>query len=150
MIEIATQYIDGCYVPVSLKDQGQAHANHKENQIVRAKLSVVRHPRSVKQLQLYWVSCALVAENEPHPALCDKDAVDFHTRVALEFYDHDKIMVKGNQTVLALKSIAFDNLNQPGMNDYMGKAMDLHAGWLGVSPGELTLEAGRRIARYSR
>lgn len=153
MIEIATQYINGCYVPVALEDQRLSRANHVENQIIRAKLAVVQNPRSIKQLRLYWQCCRMVAENHPHPDFKDKDSVDFHTRISLQFFDKNRCAVRDDTTYLALKSIAFDNLNQAGMNDYMNEAMELHAIWLGIPAHQLALEAerqGARMVRYTR
>ena len=140
MIEIALQYKNGIYAPATADEVDKAARSHKDYQIIRGKLTEVRDARSLKQLRMYWGSCNLVAENFPKPGLETKDSVDWHTRIALRFYDENKIAVDGPRVIVQLKSIAFENLKHLAMNDFMDRALKVHADWLGVSKGEIERE----------
>jgi len=144
MIEIALQYKNGIYAPATLAEQDKAATAHKANQVIRGKLTEIRDARSLRQLRMYWASCNIVAENSPDPKLNSKEAVDWHTRVGLRFYDPDKIAVIGEKVVIQTRSIAFENLKHLEMNKFMDGALGLHAGWLGVSKRELKQELHRR------
>lgn len=144
MIEIGLVYKNGVYAPATLAEEDKARLAHKPNQPIRGKLTELRDARSLRQLRMYWASCNAVAESSPDPKLDTKDAVDWHTRIALRFYDENKIAVDGPRVIVQLKSIAFENLKHLAMNDFMDRALRLHAGWLGVSKGELETELHRR------
>ncbi len=144
MIEIGLVYKNGVYAPATLAEEGKARLAHKPNQPIRGKLTEFRDARSLKQLRMYWASCNAVAENSPDPKLNSREAVDWHTRVGLRFVDPNRVAVIGEKVIIHVRSIAFENLKHLEMNKFMDGALGLHAGWLGISKGELEKELRQR------
>ena len=137
MIECSLQLKNNVLYPFSEEDQEKLRG-YKENQILKAKVSGVKKPRSYRQLKGYWAACKTTAENNEPPGWQTKEQVDFQCRVALNFYDPDLIIAKPNGTIVFhYRSIAFKNLGHIEANDYFSKSFELMSRKIGVSVKEL-------------
>jgi len=137
MQEIAVQLKNTALWPYSEEDQEKLR-EYKENQILRAKVSGVKKPRSYKQLKGYWAACKTTAENNETPGWQTKEHVDFQCRVALNFYDPNLIIAKPDGSIaFHYRSIAFKNLGHIEANDYFSKSLDLMSRKIGITIEEL-------------
>jgi len=113
---------------------------YKDNQIINAKTTGAKKPRSYQQLKLYWVCCGKVSEN--HNTWSTKEVVDFNLRVALDFRDPQKVAVRPDgQVQFFYRSIAFKNLPHMEACNYFDRAFDLMAKSIGVTADELIGES---------
>ena len=104
----------------------------KVNQILKAKLTGIKKPRSVTQLNTYWAACTLVADNSADKS---KEQVDFDVKILLR---HIKSMrTVGNETFLEVDSISFKNLSHLEACGYFDRAFPVLAGMIGVTEDQL-------------
>ncbi len=142
-MEVALQLKKGILYPHSIEDQEKIK-DLKENQIVKAKITGVRKPRSLQQLRLYWKLCKEVSENTERPEFSTYRLVDWRLRNSLQFYDTDYTYVTPNgQVNFKVKSISFKNLKHIEACGYFDRAFDLMAKALGVELDVLVGEGNR-------
>jgi hypothetical protein len=116
----------------------EAARAYKRNQIVQLRVKGTQKPRSVKQLNLYWKCCGLVAENTVNPMWNTKEKVDFQCRTGLHFVDPDLVAVKADGTVVfSYRSIAFRNLRHIESCKYIDRAIQHMADFLGCTAKQL-------------
>lgn len=138
MKEVALQLqADGMLKPFTSEDLENIR-DYKPFQILRAKLSGVKKPRSYDQLKAYWASCKTVADNLDDPMWNTKEQVDFHCRVHCKFYNPDLISVDPDGKIqFSYRSISYANLSHIEACDYFTKAFDLMADRLGITKEQL-------------
>ena len=119
------------FVPFSLVDQDEAKS-FKPNQIVQCTVKGTKKERSYRQLKMYFGCCNIVGENTSDPLWCDKDKTDFQCRVALGFFNHDRVAVIGKKVAFEVRSLSYDNCEHPDSCKYMDQAFELLASKIGV------------------
>lgn len=91
--------------------------------------------RSVDQNNLFWASCAAVAENTDNKELDTKDKVCEYTKIVLRHVDywmHYENKKTGETTLnLKTKSISFENLDHWCAIGFYDDAFKLHADMMG-------------------
>lgn len=143
MKELSVQLREQILYPLSHEDR-EVLWNYKQNQILRCKLQGVKKPRSVRQLNLYWATCQIVADNTENKLWNTKEKVDFQCRVKQHFVDPDIISVLKDGTVIFnYRSISFANLAHIEACHYFDRAFEIMADFLGVDVDTLTNMVGR-------
>jgi hypothetical protein len=93
--------------------------------------------RSVEQNNLFWASCAALAENTDNKEINTKEKVCEYTKIKLRHVDywiHYKNEKTGEETLnLKTKSIAFENLDFWEACGFFDQAFQLHSEIAGVS-----------------
>ncbi len=130
-MEVALQLKKGILYPHSIEDQEKIK-DLKENQIVKAKITGVRKPRSYKQLKLYWTCCRKVAENTFDDNWNTKLKVDLQCRMRTKFFDDKLTIVAGNKVIFTPRSISFKNLKHIESCRYFDQAFEIMAKYMGV------------------
>lgn len=107
------------------------------NQILRAKITGVKKPRSVRQLNLHWKACSVAASNLEGYT---KEGVDFETKIKVA-QNHPEIikrfkMVDGI-TYIEPISISFANLAHLEACKYFKYSMPIIAKSIGLTEDEL-------------
>ena len=122
----------GNFHPYTIEDK-EAAKSYKPFQILRAKISGVRKPRSYQQLKLFFACCKTVAENTEDIQWNTKDKVKFQIKVALHFVDDSVIAVRPDgQVVFQYRSIAFKELPHMAACKFFVRAFEIMAKKIGV------------------
>jgi uncharacterized protein YunC (DUF1805 family) len=132
MKELILQRKGQMFVPFD-PESAELIKSYYENQLVRAKITGIKKPRSYQQLKAYWKACEIVADHIDK--LIDKYDADWQIRVELKHYDH--MTVQGDKVYVECKSINYANLDHAEANNFFDRAFALQAKWLGVSKDEL-------------
>jgi hypothetical protein len=149
MKEIALQYDDSSvlFVPATLKDRDKAR-EFVHNQICRAQIRGFKKERSVLQLRLFWACAQLVAENTDDQNWNTKEKVAEQCKIATQFVDTEKIVVKPNGDVhIPYRSIALENLAHMDACRFFDRAFVVMAKFLGVKPEDLKKEGEKEGGR---
>jgi len=137
MEEIAVQIEGYDLVPFSKEDSVKVK-KYKQHQILKAKISGVKKPRSYKQLKLFWACCRLTAENSLDPNWNTSEKVAFQCKVALHFVDPSVISVSPDGTVQFLyRSISFKELSHMEACNFITNSIDVMAEHLGCDADQL-------------
>lgn len=138
MKEIAFQIDDQYrFVPASAEELKKAK-NYHRHQIVRAKVSGFKKPRSYLQLKMFWACCKIVADNTEDQYWNTKEKVAFQVKVALQFIDINKTIVDPSGYVhLHYRSISFQSLPHMEANKFFDHAWPIMAQKIGVTVDEL-------------
>ena len=137
MIEIPLQLKhDFKSLVVTSEEDRTALKNYHPNQILRAKITGVKKPRSYQQLKLYWACCRTVAENIEGKS---KEDIDFEVKVILKHIRAFRV-VKG-ATMIEVDSISFANLNHLEACNFFDRAFPVMAKMIGVKTEELLANA---------
>ena len=123
--------------PFSKEDE-EAIMEYAEHQIINAKLTGVRVPRSYEQLKLYFACCQKVAENCQDEDWQTKEDVDWNCRVACKIIK--KMKVVSGIVHIEVGSISYDQLSHLKACNFFDRAFDLMAKKIGVSVDELKEE----------
>lgn len=142
-MEVALQLIDGILVPHSITDKEEI-SELKQYQIVKAKITGVRKPRSYKALKAYWACCKTLAANTENENWDTKEKVDKQLRMRIQFFDLSKTIVCEGKVIFHCRSISFKNLRHMESCRYFDRAFELMAKFLGVTVEEL-LKMGKKI-----
>jgi hypothetical protein len=145
MKELALQYDDSLVVfsPVTLDDRDAAR-EFVHQQICRAQIRGFKKQRSVLQLRLFWACAQLVADNTDDPNWNTKEKVAEQCKIALQFIDTERIVVKPNGDVhIPYRSIALKNLPHMEACNFFDRAFVVMAKFLGVKPEDLKREGGQ-------
>lgn len=143
MIKIALQLQSNWSLhPFSLEDK-EALKAYMPNQVLKATIQGVKHPRSYQQLKTYWGCCQVVADNNEKVGWQTKEQVDFQCRVALHFYDPDLVIARPDGSIaFNYRSISFDNLPHIEANNYFDRALQLMADFLKTTIEEMIAMIG--------
>ena len=145
MIDTALQFKDGLYVPFTEEDLELAK-DWKDNQVLRAKISGVKKPRSYQQLKMFFAVARQVATNTEDSNWNTSDKVKEQVKVALQFIDTERIIVKPNGDVhIPYRSIAFDSLGHMEACNFFDRSWPVMAKHLGVTPDELLEATGKSL-----
>ena len=109
---------------------------------IRARLTGAAHPRSLRQLRLYWACCRAVAANTDDPNWATPEMVHAQIRYALRWVDMADVTVFPDGRVhFPLRSISFAELPHMEACRYFERAWPVLAGKLGVTEEQLLGEA---------
>ena len=131
MKEVSLQLKNNVLYPFSQEDKDRLR-EFKDNQILRARLTGAKKPRSLIQLNLYWALCSIVASNLEGMS---KEDVDFEVKLKLKHIQAFRV-VKG-VTYVELGSIAFRNLDHIESCGFFNRAWPVMAKMISVSEDEL-------------
>lgn len=111
------------------------------NQIVTAKLTGFKKPRSLSQLHLYWACCSTVSDNMENMT---KEYVDFTVKIQVA-KQHPGLIKRFKQidgiVYMEPISIAFHNMEHLEANKYFDLAFPVMAKLIGVTTEELLQNA---------
>ena len=136
-MQIALQRKGINLVPFSKEDEEKVKG-YAENQIINAKTSGVRVPRSYEQLKLYFACCLKVADNTKDEQWQTKEDVDFQCRVQCKIIKSIKV-VKGVAHI-EVGSISYDQLKHLEACNFFDRAFVIMAKKIGVKVDELKAE----------
>ena len=147
-MEFQAQFDGKSLFPYTDKDREIA-SELKKNQLVTITVKNVRDVASLRQLNLYWSGCTMFAKNTDHPDFRDKDMVSDQCKVELRFYDLNKSFTDRNgRFYLHYISIAFRNLKQIKRTNYINRAFNCLAEWMGIDVDTFIKEAKARCKRW--
>ena len=136
MIIVALQLKHGYILSPASEEDLRALKNYLPNQILRAKLTGVKKPRSYEQLRLYWACCKAVADNLEGKT---KEDIDFETKVALRHIKGFRVV--NGVTMIEVDSISFANLTHLDACNYFDRAFPVMAKMIGITKEELLRNA---------
>ena len=137
-MNIALQRKGKVFHPFSVEDEIKM-CGYTENQIINAKTTGVKIPRSYEQLKLYFACCQKVAENTNDDKWETKEDVDRNCRIACRFIK-DPVVQKG-VVYMELRSISYNELPHLKACNFFDRAFEIMAKKIGVTVDELTDEA---------
>ncbi len=150
MVELPLQLqTDGKTLAVMSQDDCDKLKEFHINQIVRAKITGVKKPRSVIQLNLYWAKCTYVAILvSDHENQFDKDDIDFEVKVKVAkkkpaLIKHFKSV--DGMTYVALISTSFPNMEHLDACKYYSAADKEFEKMTKIDPDELTRRTKERM-----
>ncbi len=108
----------------------------KPNQIIRAKLTGAKKPRSVLQNRWLHAIFRTVADNSSDPDWDTPEKVKRNVKMRMQFFKGD-VSVHDNKVYFELRSFAFDKMEQNEANRVYEEAKEICAKQLGVKPEEL-------------
>lgn len=140
MIEIALQLSENrkALYPATPEDAEKLKA-YLPNQVMRAKLTGHKRPRSVEQNRWMHAIFRLVADNSGDPQWATLDEVKRKVKLMMGFFS-DRFVVHG-KVYFELRSFAFDQMEQEEANRYYNEARDICAKKLGIDPEILEAQA---------
>ncbi len=141
MITADMQLKSGQLVPFS-EESKTLLKDLQENQVVKAKITGIRKPRSVRQLRMFWACCRTVSDNTEDENWNNPDKVCIQIKLALQFYKHVVVAPSGS-VHFELGSISFENLSQVMANNIFDRAWKIMAKKIGVSVDDLLANAER-------
>ncbi len=133
MVEAALISKNGTFLPYSKEDE-QAIKDYA-GQMVKAKISGVRNPRSYQQLKAYFACCRAVAENTENPDFNTKDKVDLQLRIKLGWIKETVLVNKRVQFIP--KSISYKEMKHLTACNYFSEAFQIMADFLKCTVDEL-------------
>ena len=139
MKEVSLQLKNNVLYPFSQEDKDRLR-EFKDNQILMAKLTGAKKPRSVAQLNTYWSGCRVVANNLEGMS---KEDVDFEVKLRLKHIQAFRV-VKG-VTYVELGSIAFRNLDHIESCGFFKRAWPVMAKMIGVTEDALLAMAKHEV-----
>ena len=139
MIEIPLQIQPGHkMLAVTSPEDQQTLKAYAANQIVRAKITGIKKPRSYEQLKLYWACCRTVADNLEGKT---KEEIDFDVKVALRHIRAFRVV--DGVTMIEVDSISYERLAHLEACNFFDRAFPVMAKMIGV-PVEQLLENAER------
>jgi hypothetical protein len=136
MIEIALQLGSDYRLKPPSHEDLEALKAYSPNQILRAKLTGFKKPRSYQQLKLYWACCRAISENLENMT---KEDVDFHVKIKLKHWKNARVV--NGVTIIEPGSISFVELNHLEACNFFDRAFPVMAKMIGVSTEELLKNA---------
>ena len=141
MIEISLQKTGKVLSAMNLDDE-QKLSEYYDNQVLRCKITGVKKPRSYEQLKLFWACCRTVSENTEDEHWDTIEKVSEQVKHALQFYDHDNIIVTpAGKVKIPVRSISFKNLSHMAACNFFDRAFEVLAKKIGVTVEELLSNA---------
>ena len=140
MIEIPLQINPG-YRSLSVTSQEDLEKlkAYSPNQVLRAKLTGHKRPRSVRQNNWIHAMFKIVSENVEDPNWATPEKVKTMVKMMMGFYEQ-KFIVKG-QVYFQLRSFAFDSMDQAEADKVYNQAKEICAMKLRVDPEILAAQA---------
>ena len=144
MREIAIQLDQYCNPhPHSIEDK-ETLKSYKPFQILKAKISGVRKPRSYQQLKLFFACCQTIADNTEDPQWDTKDKVKFQVSVILHFVEPNVVAIDtSGKVVFQYRSIAFKELPHMEAFNFFDRAFETMASKIGITVDELLENADK-------
>ncbi len=144
MIELPLQKTGPKTLTLMSLDDIEAFKTYEINQILRAKLTGHKKPRSILQLQLYWVKCGHVAQLlSDHTTQFTKNDIDFEVKIKVA-KEHPS-MIKRFKSVNGIVymepiSISFQNMPHLEACNFFDFAFVIMAGMANTTVDELLKE----------
>ena len=137
MIEVALQWTGEVFYPFDDEDDNKC-SEFKTNQIVKAKISGVKKPRSYLQLKMFHGVLRTVAQNARHPNWNTVDKAKFSLKVALHYVDEGVTAVDRHGTVhFSYRSFSYADLPHMEACNVFERAWPILAKVLGVTVDKL-------------
>lgn len=124
--------------PATQEDAEKLKA-YAPNQVVRAKITGHKRPRSVQQNRWAHAMFRLVADNSGDPQWDTIDKVKRKVKLMMEFFS-ERFVVDG-KIYFELRSFAFDQMEQSEADIRYNQAKEICAQKLGVDPETLEAQA---------
>jgi len=139
MIEVALQLTPGRMLQPATPDDLEKLRAYEPNQVLRAKLTGHKRPRSVQQIRWLYAMFTLVADNSNDPEWDTVDKVKRRVKMMMGFFA-ERFVVEG-KVYFELRSFAFSELEQNEATEWFNQARDICAQKLGVDPAVLEAQA---------
>ena len=137
MIEVALQWSGSFFAPFDDEDLSSCK-EFKPNQIVRAKISGIKKPRSLLQFRMFHGVLRTCANNARHPNWNTVDKAKFSLKVALHYVDEGVTAVDRHGTVhFSYRSFGYAGLPHMEANRVFERSWPILAKVLGVSVEKL-------------
>ena len=141
MIEIPLQIRPGHKtLAVTSPEDQQTLKAYAANQIVRAKITGYKRPRSVQQNRWIHAIFRIVADNTEEPDWNTPEKVKRNVKMAMKFFKDD-VIVYNNKVYFELRSFAFDRMDQSEADIKYNEAKVICAKKLKVNPDTLEAKA---------
>jgi len=114
---------------------------YKPHQVIRAKTSGAKKPRSYQQLKLFWACCRSAADNARDESWDNQDKVANQIKIRLQFIDMNKSVFVDGKFFPHFRSIAFKNLSHMDACRFFDRAFEVMAKYLGCSVDDLMVNA---------
>jgi hypothetical protein len=140
MIEIAAQLSADrkTLYPATPEDADKLKV-YVPNQVLRAKITGHKKPRSVQQNRWLFAMFRLVADNSGDPGWSTVEQVKRKVKMMMEFFQER--FVVGDKVYFELRSFAFSELEQDEANRWYNEAKQICAQKLGIDPELLEAQA---------
>jgi hypothetical protein len=137
MQEIFVQRKQNKLWPISMGDEEKIK-KFPMDKVLRAEVYGVSKPRSVRQLNMYFATCEVVANNTRDIHWNTKEKVSFQCKVALNFINKNESIVDPQGNVhFQYRSISFKELPHIEACSYFDRAWEIMALKLGVTVDKL-------------
>ena len=137
MIEVALQWSGNNFYPLDDEDYEKSK-EFKTNQIVKAKISGVKKPRSYLQLKMFHGVLRTCANNARHPNWNTVDKAKFSLKVALHYVDEGVTAVDRHGTVhFSYRSFGYADLPHMEACNVFERSWPILAKVLGVTVDKL-------------
>ena len=130
MIDVVLYRKGLAFLPFSDEDR-DASLVYPERQPVRARITGAMKARAYRELCAYKSSCEYIANLNLNENMNAKGKVDHLTKLKLGFVDGTVFDERGLLHWI-VKSLSYDNCDQPEAHDYISKALEEHAALAGV------------------
>ena len=131
MIDICIQRRGNSYIPFSEEDR-VAGLVFPEQQFLRAKISGSKKERAYRELCCYFGSCKYIADLHLDNNKNTKEKVDYLTRLNCNFVEGTVFDSKTGLLHWMVKSLNYENCDQPESHEFIKEALEEHAELAGV------------------
>lgn len=140
MIEVALQLsLDRRSLYPATPEDADKLKSYFGNQIVRAKITGHKKPRSIEQNRWIHALFRLVADNANDPEWDTLEKVKRKVKMMMQFFDAR--FVVGDKVYFELRSFAFDAMDQDEATRIYNEAKEICAQKLGIAPEMLEAQA---------
>jgi len=130
MIEICGTRRGDFYIPFSEEDR-RAGLILPEQQFLRIRITGSKKERAYRELCAYMGSCEYIASLGLNPNMASKAKVDHLTRLKCNFVE-DTVFDENGLLHWIVKSLSYDNCDQPDSHEFIAKALENHAELAGL------------------
>ena len=135
-VEIMAKIVGtGWFKAASDEDMQKASA-YKHDSLVKIKISGIRKARSYKELCCYKGSCKYIANMDFNENMDTPEKVDLITKIRCGFVESVIQDSKLNQTHFLVKSLSYENCDQPEGHNFIADALEKHSELVGISTKE--------------
>jgi len=130
MIHVCIQRRGNSYIPFSEEDK-VAGLVFPEQQFLEAKIKGSKKERAYRELCAYFGSCKYIADLAINSNMNSKIKVDHLTRLKCGFVEDTAFDDKGLLHWI-VKSLSYENCDQPDAHEFIKKALEEHAELAGI------------------
>jgi len=130
MIKICIQRRGNSYIPFSEEDR-VAGLVFPEHQFLQAKIKGSKKERAYRELCAYFGSCKYISSLSINSNMDTKIKVDHLTRLKCGFVE-DTVFDENGLLHWIVKSLSYENCEQPDSHEFIAKALENHAELAGL------------------